>query len=331
MKRIAINGFGRIGRLVARIILKNKELELVAINDLATAPTLAHLLKYDSIHGKYDAAISVEEDYICIDDKKIKVYAQKDPSLLPWKELDVDVVIESTGRFLDKESASMHIAAGAKKVLLSAPPKSNDILTVVLGVQEQYLYDKKIHLLSNASCTTNCVAPMLRVLETILQIDSAWISTVHAFTGDQSIVDAPHKDLRRARAASQSIIPTTTGASKAITALFPHLEGKLDAVGIRVPVPDGSLVDIIIHTSTLGITKEIINKTFQEAATTYLKGIIEYTEEPLVSIDIIGNAHSAILDSELTSVVGQQIKITGWYDNEYGYSNRIVDVLHKWD
>lgn len=324
--RIAINGLGRIGRNVFKQIIDNEQLELVAVNDLTSPATLAHLLKYDSIFGKYGKEISADEKNIIVNQKRIPVFAEKDPSLLPWASLKVDCVIESTGRFTKVETASMHITAGAGKVIISAPA-TGDLKTIVIGVNDHTLTgDEKI--ISNASCTTNNAAPMIKILDDKFKIESAYITTVHAYTGDQNIHDGPHKDLRRARAAAHSIIPTTTGAAKAITDVFPHLKGKIGGAGIRVPVIDGSLTDItcILQEQTDAAT---INKLFKEAAQSTYKGILEYTEDPIVSVDIIGNRHSCIFDAQLTSTVGKMVKIVGWYDNEMGYSTRLVELCSK--
>lgn len=324
--KIAINGFGRIGRCFFRIASEKNDIDVVAINDLTDTKTLAHLLKYDSVHRAYNHFVSFDESHLTVNQKKIKVIAEKDPAKLPWKELDIDVVIECTGFFLDKESAGKHLSAGAKKVILSAPAKDEDIKTVVLGVNDGIL-EKNDLIISNASCTTNCAAPMLKVLEQF-GIEEAYISTVHSYTGDQRIHDAPHKDLRRARAAALSIIPTSTGAAKAITKIFPHLEGKIGGCGMRVPVPDGSLTDITcVLTKTP--TPAQINDAYKKAADTYLKNILEYTEDPIVSVDIIGNKNSVVFDAEFTSIVGNLVKIIGWYDNEWGYSNRLLDLVYK--
>ncbi len=323
--KIAINGFGRIGRISTREILEKKELELVAINDLTDSATLAHLFKYDSVHGKFQGQVDFTSDSIIINGKKIRVFAEKDPSNLPWKELGIDVVLESTGKFLSRELATLHLNAGAGKVVLSAPAKGNDIKTVVLGVNDYVITgDEKI--ISNASCTTNNAAPMVKVLNDNWGVEQAYITTVHSYTGDQNIHDAPHKDLRRARAAAMSIIPTTTGAAKAITEIFPDLKGKIGGAGLRVPVPNGSMTDL---TCILKRTPSIeeINLAFKSAAGGELKGILEYTSDPIVSVDIVGNRHSCIFDSQLTSVMGNMIKVVGWYDNERGYSARLADLL----
>jgi glyceraldehyde 3-phosphate dehydrogenase len=325
--RVAINGFGRIGRMSLRVMLKRSNIEVVAINDLTDSKTLAHLFKYDSVHRRFDGTVTHEADALIINGKRIRVTAAKDPATLPWKDLDIDVVLECTGIFLDKEGASKHIAAGAKKVLLSAPPKGSDIKTVVIGINDHLLSPDDV-IISNASCTTNCAAPMIKVLDDNWGINDGYITTVHSYTGDQRLHDAPHKDLRRARAAAVSMIPTSTGAAKAITKIFPHLEGKLGGCGIRVPVPDGSVTDITVQLQK-PCTAEEINAAFKAAADSSLKGILEYTEDPIVSIDVVGNPHSCLFDAEFTSIVGDMVKVFGWYDNEMGYSNRLVDLVEK--
>jgi len=325
--KVAINGFGRIGRISFRVMLECENIEVVAINDLTDSKTLAHLLKYDSVHGIIKADVKAEGNAIVVNGKKINVYAEKDPANLPWKSLGIDVVIESTGFFLDKESAGKHITAGAKKVIISAPASTNDIKTVVLGVNENKLNDTDL-IISNASCTTNCAAPMIKVLDESFGLIEGFITTVHSYTGDQRLHDAPHKDLRRARAAAVSIIPTSTGAAKAITKIFPHLKGKLGGCGMRVPVPDGSLTDITCLLNKHATVEEI-NAAFKKASETNLKGILQYMEDPIVSVDIIGNSHSCIYDPEFTSIVGNMIKIIGWYDNEGGYCNRLADLVKK--
>lgn len=324
--RVAINGFGRIGRVYLRNALKNPNIEIVAINDITDTATLAHLLKYDSVHRAFPGEITTEGNNLIVNGQSIKIVSSKDPSALPWKENNIDIVIESTGLFLDMESAKKHLSAGAKKVILSAPAKDDSIKTLVLGVNDDILSKADV-IISNASCTTNCAAPMLKVLEQF-GIEEAYITTVHSYTNDQRIHDAPHKDLRRARAAAMSIIPTSTGAAKAITKIFPHLEGKIGGCGMRVPVPDGSLTDITCVLTKIPTVKEI-NAAYKEASQTSLKGILEYTEDPIVSVDVIGNPHSVLYDAEFTSVVGNLVKIIGWYDNEWGYSNRLVDLTLK--
>lgn len=323
MTRVAINGFGRIGRTVLKKLLLNKNLIVVGINDLTDPKTLAHLFKYDSIHGKFDGTVSSAEKAIIINNQTIPVYAEKDPAMLPWKELQVDVVIESTGRFTKAELAEAHIKAGARKVIISAPGSGN-LKSVVLGVNENIL-DGNEKIISNASCTTNNAAPMIKILQDNWGVESAYITTVHAYTGDQNIHDAPHKDLRRARAAAQSIIPTTTGAAKAVTEIFPDLKGMIGGAGIRVPVIDGSITDITCILKK-DATVEAINQKFLEASQGSMKGIIEYTTDPIVSVDIIGNTHSCIFDSMLTSVLGKMVKVVGWYDNEMGYSTRLAEL-----
>ena len=325
--RIAINGFGRIGRTAARAILQNDALELIAVNDLTDVATLAHLFKYDSVHGKFKGNIEVGENLMRINEKPVYLYSSKNPEDLPWNDLKIDVVIESTGMFLTKEAASKHISAGAKKVIISAPPKGEGVKVVVMGVNDKSLTGDET-VLSNASCTTNCVAPLVKVLDELWGIENGYITTVHSYTSDQRLHDAPHSDMRRARAAAVSLIPTSTGAAEAIVKLFPHLEGKLNGYAIRVPVPDGSLTDF---TCTLKrpVTKEEINAAFKNIAETEMKGILEYQNEPIVSIDIIDNTHSSIFDSLLTTVNGNTIKIVSWYDNEAGYSSRLADLAVK--
>jgi glyceraldehyde 3-phosphate dehydrogenase len=323
--KIAINGFGRIGRCFFRIAHTRPDLEIVAINDLTDAKTLAHLLKYDSVHRAFNGEVNYGADHLIVDGKKIKIVAEKDPSTLPWKEMGIDYVIESTGHFLTTESAGKHIKAGAKKVLISAPA-TDETKTIVLGCNDSILTKSDI-IVSNASCTTNCAAPMLKVLEEFT-IEEAYISTVHSYTGDQRLHDAPHKDLRRSRAAALSIIPTTTGAAKAITKIFPELEGKIGGCGMRVPVPDGSLTDITCVLTKIPTVQEI-NAAYKKASETHLKNILQYTTDPIVSVDVIGNPYSVVFDSEFTSIVGNLVKIIGWYDNEWGYSNRLVDLINK--
>lgn len=327
MKKInvAINGFGRIGRTFLRKVLFDDKINIVAINDLTASTTLAHLLKYDSIHGKFPASVEAGENCLIVNGKSIKITAEKDPSSLPWRKLNVDVVLESTGKFTKEEDATKHITAGAKKVIISAPATGN-IKSIVMGVNENIIDGSEL-VISNASCTTNNAAPMIALLDANFGIEDAYVTTVHAYTGDQNIHDAPHKDLRRSRAAAQSIIPTTTGAAKAIADVFPHLKGLIGGAGIRVPVIDGSLTDITCVVKRPA-SVEAINSIFKNAAENNLKGIIEYTEDPIVSVDIIGNNHSCIFDSQLTSVLGRMVKVVGWYDNESGYSSRLVDLIH---
>jgi glyceraldehyde 3-phosphate dehydrogenase len=333
MIRVAINGFGRIGRNVLRASLGHsqygKKFEIIAINDLGNTEILAHLLKYDSVYGKFDGEVETKSDGIDVNGKSIKFYSQVNPSKLPWKDLDIDVAVESTGIFRTREGASQHLNAGAKKVIISAPAKNPDI-TVVLGVNE-HLYDANAHnIISNASCTTNSLAPPVKVLNDTFGIEQGFMTTIHSYTGDQRILDFPHKDLRRARAAAVSIIPTTTGAAKAVTLVIPELKGRLDGMAVRVPTPDGSLTDFtcILKKS---VTKEEVNNALRNAADSRLKGIMQYSEEPLVSVDIVGNPHSAIIDGLSTKVMGETgnlLKILSWYDNEWGYSCRIVDLVN---
>ncbi len=326
--KVGINGFGRIGRLVARSILENysDKIDLVAVNDLTDAATLAHLFKYDSVHGKYPGTVTTEGDNLIIDGNKIEVSAEKDPSNLAWDKHGVEVVVESTGLFTQKEKAEKHLEAGAKKVIISAPGKG-DLKTVVLGVNDETI-DKNAPIYSNASCTTNCLAPMVKVLDDNFGVEKGYMTTIHAYTGDQTTVDSPHKDLRRARAAAINIIPTTTGAAKAVGLVLPHLQGKLDGGAVRVPVADGSLTDFtaVLKKET---TADEINKTFSQAANGNLKGILEYTEDPIVSQDIVGNPHSCIFDAQSTKASGTLVKIVGWYDNEAGYSARTADLIIK--
>ena len=330
--RCAINGFGRIGRLVMRSGFGMSDFEVVAINDITDARTLAHLLKFDSVHRTWPRKVTAGDDSIAIDGKSIKVFSEKDPSKLPWGDLNVDVVIESTGKFRKPEDAELHIKAGARKVLVSAPWKGSrdDILTIVMGVNEG-LYDASKHnMVSTASCTTNCLAPMVKVLNDTLGIVKGEMTTIHAFTNDQKILDLPHKDLRRARSAFVSIIPTTTGAAKAIGIVIPELKGKLAAMAIRVPVADGSIVDLTVETAE-STTRDDVNAAFRLASENPpLKGYLEYEETELVSTDIVGNPHSCIFDSLLTEVQdGNLVKICGWYDNEMGYASRMIDMMKQ--
>ncbi|MFM1746129.1 MAG: type glyceraldehyde-3-phosphate dehydrogenase [Bacteroidota bacterium] len=325
MIRIAINGFGRIGRTFLRQANTKPGIEIVAINDLTDTTTLAHLLKYDSIHRRFPAEVTAGANRLHVGKMDIPVFAEKDPSALPWEKLGVDIVIESTGRYTDPAQAALHLTAGAKRVIISAPAKGNT-RTVVIGVNEN-LITAEDKVISNASCTTNNAAPMIQLLDEAFGIEAAYVTTVHAYTGDQNLHDAPHKDLRRARAAAQSIIPTTTGAAKAISDVFPHLKGKIGGAGIRVPVINGSMTDITCTVSRKA-TLEDVNHLFKNASNLLLKGILEYTEDPIVSTDIIGNTHSCIFDAQLTSVLnhGHMVKVVGWYDNECGYSARLVDL-----
>ncbi len=328
--KVGINGFGRIGRLTFRALLKKENVEVVAINDLTDSKTLAHLLKYDSIHGKFPGTVTVEGDYLVINGKKIKVLAEKDPANLPWGSLDVSTILECTGIFRNREKMSKHLTAGAKKVLLSVPSDSKDDVdaTIVLGVNDSMLtHDMK--LISNASCTTNCLAPIAKVLNDNFGIVRGLMNTIHSYTNDQIILDAPHKDLRRARAAAMSIIPTKTGAAKAIGLVIPELEGKLDGFAVRVPTPDGSLVDLTCELAKK-TTKDEINAAMKAAAEGPMKGVLEYNVDPIVSVDIVGNTHSSIFDSELTKVMsGNFVKVISWYDNENGYSCRMADLVVK--
>jgi glyceraldehyde 3-phosphate dehydrogenase len=320
MKKIKI---AIIGRVFLRNCIQHPNIEIVAINDLTDAHTLAHLFKYDSIHRAFNGEVKAEGNSLVVNGKTIRVVSSKDPALLPWKELAIDIVIESTGQFLDIAKANLHLQAGAKKVILSAPANTDSIKTVVLGVNDNLLTKDDV-VVSNASCTTNCAAPMLKVLDQF-GIEEAYISTIHSYTSDQRLQDAPHKDLRRSRAAALSIIPTSTGAAKAITKIFPHLEGKIGGCGIRVPVPNGSLTDVTCVLTKIPTVQQI-NEAFYAAAQGNLKGIIQYTEDPIVSVDVIGNPHSVLYDAEFTSVVGNLVKIIGWYDNEWGYCNRLIDL-----
>lgn len=325
--RVAINGFGRIGRVFFRCVYNHPNIEVVAINDLADATTMAHLLKYDSVHGKFDAHIENEEGKLIVDEKEITYYSIIDPIQLPWNELGIDVVIESTGLFRSADLAQRHLVAGSEKVIVSAPSIDDSIPTVVMGINEHILKgDEKI--ISNASCTTNCSAPLVQLIDEHFGVESAYITTVHSYTTDQPLHDSPHQDLRRARAGATSIVPTTTGAAKAITKIFPHLDGKIGGCGIRVPVPDGSLTDItyIVKKET---SIEEVNKLFKQAAQGSMKNILSYIEDPIVSVDIIGNKYSCVFDSQLTSVLGQMVKVVGWYDNEVGYSNRLINLIEK--
>ncbi|MCB0395421.1 MAG: type I glyceraldehyde-3-phosphate dehydrogenase [Flavobacteriales bacterium] len=328
MINIAINGFGRIGRSLCRVLVQRKDIRLVAINDLADIHTLAHLLKYDSVHGRFPGEVQVEGDQMIVNGHPVKVTALHDPSELPWKSMNVQIVVESTGHFRNRKSAELHLKAGAEKVIISAPPKDGDIKTVVLGVNDDIL-DGSEKIMSNASCTTNSAAPMVKILDEHWGIESGYITTVHSYTSDQRLHDAPHSDLRRARAAAYSIVPTTTGAAKAITRIFPHLDGKMGGCGIRVPVPDGSLTDLTCMLKNPPSGIEEVNKVFLDAANGPLKGILDYNPDPIVSIDIVGDSHSCIFDPDLTSVLGNMVKVVGWYDNEMGYSNRLADLIER--
>jgi glyceraldehyde 3-phosphate dehydrogenase len=322
--RVGINGFGRIGRLFLRAAIEKKDVEVVAVNDLTTPLVLAHLFKYDSIHGRFKGDVEAGDDYLEINGKRIRVFAEPDPARIPWKEEAVEVVVESTGRFTDGEKAKAHLKGTVKKVVISAPAKNVD-LTVVLGVNDDQLAPEH-KIISNASCTTNCLAPMIKVLQKNFGVMEGFMTTVHAYTNDQRILDAPHKDLRRARAAAASIIPTTTGAARAIGLVMPELMGKLDGVALRVPTLDGSIVDLNVRLEKEASIEEI-NAAFKDASETYLKGILEYTEDPIVSADIVGNPHSCIFDALSTMKIGNFYKLFGWYDNEWGYSNRLVELV----
>jgi glyceraldehyde 3-phosphate dehydrogenase len=324
--KVAINGFGRIGRLAFKCLLEKENVEVVAINDLTNNATLAHLLKYDSVQGRFNGTVDSTDDYLIVNGKQIRATAERDPENLPWAELGIDVVLESTGFFRNPEGAGKHIKAGAKRVVISAPA-SGDIKTVVLGVNEDTMTGDET-ILSNASCTTNCLAPMAKILDDLYGIESGFMTTIHAYTSDQRLQDAPHSDLRRARAASVSIIPTSTGAAKAVGLVLPHLAGKLNGNSLRVPIPTGSATDFVV-TLKKEVTKEEVNAAFKRAAENEMKGILEYTEDPIVSIDIVGNPHSCIFDALTTMVQGKTVKIMGWYDNEAGYSNRVADLISR--
>jgi glyceraldehyde 3-phosphate dehydrogenase len=324
--KVGINGFGRIGRNIMRAALGNKGVDFVAVNDLTNAATLAHLLKYDSVLGNLESKVEVQGDGIAVDGDQFKVLSVKDPAQLPWKDLGVDIVVESTGLFTDRDSAAKHIAAGARRVIITAPAKKPDI-TLVMGVNHDKYDASKHQIVSNASCTTNCLAPVAKVLHEKFGIRKGWMTTVHAYTNDQQLLDLPHKDLRRARAAGLSIIPTTTGAALAVGEVLPELKGRLDGIAMRVPVPNVSVVDLAVQVDKK-TTGDEVNAAFREAADGPLKGILEYITEPLVSIDFRGNPHSSILDSAYTKVMdGDFVKILSWYDNEWGYSSRCVDLI----
>ncbi|MHC1708385.1 MAG: type I glyceraldehyde-3-phosphate dehydrogenase [Bacteroidales bacterium] len=326
--RLAINGFGRIGRMTFRTLQAFPDIEVVAINDLADPKTLSHLLKYDSVHGKFRGTVEYTDNSLIVNGISSMVFSEPNPERLPWERLNIDIVLEATGIFKDKKSAFNHIKSGAKKVIISAPAESEGVKFIVLGINENTLNHNDI-IISNASCTTNCVAPLIQILDENWGIEKGFITTVHSYTGDQNLIDAPHKDFRRARAAAYSIVPTTTGAAKAATHIFPHLSNNLGGCGIRVPVPDGSLTDL---TCTLAnpTTVEEINRAFKNASQGRFKNILEYTEDPIVSIDIIGNPHSAIFDAGLTAVLGEKnklVKVVAWYDNEMGYSVRLAELV----
>ena len=326
MKKVAINGFGRIGRLAFRQMLHRSDLSVVAINDLTNVETFAHLLKFDSIHGRFDGTVEVENGNLKINGNVVHISAERNPSDLPWASHNIDVVVESTGVFASKEGASKHIEAGAKKVVISAPAKG-DLKTIVLGVNDDILTSDD-HIVSNASCTTNCLAPMAKVLDDTFGLKHGLITTIHAYTADQRLQDAPHKDLRRARAAALSMIPTSTGAAKAVGLVLPSLAGKLDGLAVRVPTPTGSITDL---TATLSreVTAEEVNNAIKAAADGPMKGVLEYSQDPLVSVDIVGNPHSCIFDSGLTVAMGNTVKVFGWYDNEAGYATRVADLVQR--
>jgi glyceraldehyde 3-phosphate dehydrogenase len=323
--KIAINGFGRIGRIFLRNILSHPEIQVVAINDLTDTQTLAHLFKYDSVHRGFKGTVNFDDNSLVINGNRIQVFAERDPLKLPWKALDIDIVIESTGKFTSRRGAEAHLTAGARQVIISAPSADKSVPTVVLAVNDGQV-DLQSPILSNASCTTNNVAAMVKLLDENWGIIDGYITTVHSMTGDQNLHDAPHKDLRRARAASASIIPTTTGAAKAITNIFPHLEGRLGGAGIRVPVLNGSLTDFTCSLKKQPTIAQI-NEAFKQAADGPMKNVLEYTEDPIVSTDILDNPHSCIFDAQLTSIVGGLVKVVGWYDNEMGYSSRLADLV----
>lgn len=325
--KIGINGFGRIGRLVFRRMIQEGGFDVISINDLADAKTLSHLLKYDSVHGKFPGEVEAMENGVKVNGKEIRITSEKDPTQLGWDKIGVDYVIESTGVFSTKEKLGMHLKAGAKKVILTAPPKDDIDAIVVLGVNDEIL--KPEHkIISNASCTTNCLAPMVKVLDDAFGIEKGFMTTVHSYTNDQVMLDQPHKDLRRARAGAVNIIPTTTGAAKAVGKVLPHLKGKLDGFSLRVPTPDASLTDFVCLLKK-EVTKEEVNEAMKKASETNLKGILQYSEEPLVSTDIIGNPYSSIFDALSTMASGNLVKVIGWYDNEWGYSCRVVDLVKK--
>ncbi|MCK1981770.1 MULTISPECIES: glyceraldehyde-3-phosphate dehydrogenase [Peribacillus] len=324
--RIAINGFGRIGRMVFRKAILDESLDIVAINASYPAETLAHLLKYDTIHGKFDGIIIAEDDSLVVNGRRVKLINNRDPKLLPWEEMNIDIVIEATGKFNDRSKAALHLEAGAKRVILSAPGKNEDV-TIVMGVNEEVLEIDKHFVISNASCTTNCLGPVAKVLDEKFGINNGLMTTIHSYTNDQNNIDNPHKDLRRARAAAESMIPTTTGAAKAISLVLPQLKGKLHGMAIRVPTPNVSLVDLVVDLNR-DVTIDEVNQAFIDASENELKGIMEFTMEPLVSSDFKTNPHSAIIDGLTTMMIGdRKVKVLAWYDNEWGYSNRVVDLV----
>jgi len=324
MLKVAINGFGRIGRLVFRAAIAQKDLQIVAINDLTDAKTNAHLLKYDSVHKKFAGTVTHTDNSLIVNGQEIRIYSERDPEKLPWKELGIDIVIESTGIFTTREKAMKHVNAGAKKVLITAPAKDTVDATIVMGVNHTTLKKEDI-IVSNASCTTNCLAPIAKVLHDNYTIKKGFMTTIHSYTNDQKILDQEHSDLRRARAAAMSMIPTSTGAAKAIGLVIPELAGKLDGGAVRVPTPDGSIVDLVVEVEKPA-TKDEVNATVKAAADTYMKGYLEYCADPIVSIDIVGSHDSCIFDSKLTMCKDNMIKIFAWYDNEWGYSLRVVDL-----
>lgn len=329
MKKIGVNGFGRIGRYFTRMVLQESEIEVALVNDLADIYTLAHLFKYDSVHRRLPENFVIEGNVLVFENGKKIIFTQhKDPSDIPWGKYGVDYVLESTGVFRSAELASKHIDAGAKKVVLSAPSTDEDMKTIVMGVNDHLISEDDV-IISNASCTTNSGAPLIKVISELCDIQSAYLTTVHSYTTDQRLHDAPHKDLRRARAAAESIVPTTTGAAKALTKIFPELDGRMGGAGIRVPVPNGSLTDLTLTVNGKVPSVEEINAAFKKASENELKGVLSYTEDPIVSVDIIGDPHSCIFDSRLTSVVGDLVKLVGWYDNEAGFSNRLIDLFKR--
>ncbi len=327
--KVAINGFGRIGRLVFRAAMRRPRIDVVAVNDLTDAGTLGHLLKYDSTHGRYPGHVEIRDKSLAVDGSEVIVRAERDPVMLPWRSLGVDVVIESTGFFTDRDGAGKHLDAGAGRVIISAPARG-DVPTVVMGINQDTLTEQD-RVISNASCTTNCLAPMVSVLQEAFGVEKGLMTTIHSYTGDQRMIDAPHPDLRRARSAAVSMIPTTTGAASAVGKVIPELNGNLDGIAVRVPTPNGSYTDFVATLRTPATT-ESVNEAFKAASEDRLKGILEYSDEPLVSADIIGNPHSCVFDSEMTSVMGgNMVKVCGWYDNEWGYSCRCVDLVEALD
>jgi glyceraldehyde 3-phosphate dehydrogenase len=325
--KIAINGFGRIGRYTAKLLFLNPRIQLVAINDLADPIAIGHLLKYDSVHGKFEGKVTLEENLLFLNDQSVQLFSKSNPEELPWKDLGIDIVIECTGRFTTREGAEKHLKAGAKKVIISAPVQDESIPMVVLGVNDSILNGTET-IISNASCTTNCLAPMIQVLEESFGVIKGFASTVHSYTNDQNLHDAPHRDLRRARAAAYSIIPTTTNAGKALDRILPELTGKIEASAMRVPVPDGSLTDLIVELKQ-EVTAEQINAAYKMAEKGKLHGFLQVESDPIVSMDILGNTNSCIIDEALTSAKGNLVKVVGWYDNESGYANRLVDLVEK--